>query len=59
MAAITVVGAIAVAVFGGRAGLAARSERLYASLVTATAGGWVAAATVIGPAHKPLPPRFS
>lgn len=55
VAAVTAVGASALAVFGGRAGLAARSERLYAALVAAAAGGWVAAATAIGPGHKPLP----
>jgi len=31
------------------------AERIYASAVTATAGGWLTAATVVGPATPPMP----
>ena len=55
LAGIAAATAIALAVFGGRAGLATRAERLYAALVMATAGGWLAVATALGPGHKPLP----
>ena len=45
----------ALACFGGRIGLAALVERLYASTITLAAGGWIATATAIGPFASPLP----
>jgi S-DNA-T family DNA segregation ATPase FtsK/SpoIIIE len=42
-------------IFGQRIGLSALAERLYAALVVATAGGWLAAATVAGPWRDRLP----
>ena len=41
--------------FGARIGLAALIERLYASITTLAAGGWIATATAIGPFASPLP----
>lgn len=32
-----------------------RPERLYGAFVVATAGGWLAAATIVGPGTRPLP----
>ena len=43
------------AVFGAKAGIPAAAERLYAATVTLAAGGWLAAATALGPATSPLP----
>ncbi len=41
--------------FGGRRlGLATLSERIYAASVAGSAGAWLAAATVLGPFHRPL-----
>lgn len=54
VAATTAATAVA-AVLGRRLGLLTLGERLYAAAVTATAGGWLAAATAIGPWHPPLP----
>jgi hypothetical protein len=52
-------GAVAVAsgllIFGRRMGLASSAERLYAALVVATGGGWLAAATATGPWDGRLP----
>jgi hypothetical protein len=53
--AIAVATAAALAGFGGRAGLPALIERLYASATTLAAGGWVAAAAVRGPNTTPMP----
>jgi hypothetical protein len=50
--ALAAVGAIA---GGVRTGLATLEERIYAATLTATAAGWLAAATVIGPRLAPLP----
>jgi DNA segregation ATPase FtsK/SpoIIIE, S-DNA-T family len=36
-------------------GISRPAERAYATVVTVTAGGWLSAATAIGPAVKPLP----
>ena len=36
---------------GERVGMATRAERAYAMVVIAAVGGWLAAATVVGPAH--------
>jgi hypothetical protein len=43
------------AVAGHRLGLPTRGERLYAAMVTAALGGWLGAATALGPRHRPLP----
>ena len=43
------------AVAGSRIGLADLAERIYASTVTTSAGGWLAVATAAGPAQRPLP----
>jgi hypothetical protein len=43
------------AVAGHRLGLPTRGERIYAAVVTAALGGWLAAATALGPQHRPLP----
>src|SRR5579859_3772293 len=40
---------------GARIGLADLLERLYASTVATSIGGWLAAATAAGPAQRPLP----
>jgi hypothetical protein len=40
---------------GSRLGLATRAERGYAMAVIAATGGWLTAATVVGPGHEPLP----
>jgi S-DNA-T family DNA segregation ATPase FtsK/SpoIIIE len=43
------------ALFGGRVGLALRSERYYAAAVVMGAGSWLAAATALGVTRQPLP----
>ncbi|MGI5421205.1 FtsK/SpoIIIE domain-containing protein [Actinomadura luteofluorescens] len=45
----------ALAVFGERLGLSPRIERLYAAGVVMGAGGWLSAATALGPTVPPLP----
>jgi hypothetical protein len=40
---------------GPRLGLATRAERGYAVTVIASIGGWLTAATVVGPGREPLP----
>jgi hypothetical protein len=40
---------------GSRFGLATSPERWYATLVVAATGGWLAAATAVGPTRRPLP----
>ena len=55
IAALTAASVPAVALIGSRIGLADLAERIYASTVTASAGGWLAAATAAGPAQRPLP----
>jgi FtsK/SpoIIIE family len=52
---IAAVAAWALATFGGRLGLPALIERLYAAVATLAAGGWIAAATALGPFVSPLP----
>jgi hypothetical protein len=52
VAALAVLG---LAVAGRRIGPASAAERLYAATVTLTSGGWLAAATALGPARRPLP----
>ncbi|MGC9666850.1 FtsK/SpoIIIE domain-containing protein [Planosporangium sp. 12N6] len=39
-------------------GVDRREERRYAAVTTALAGGWLAAATALGPAHDPLQPAL-
>jgi hypothetical protein len=46
---------LGIAVTGQRLGLTTRAERAFAMIVTATTGGWLAAATDIGPGREPLP----
>jgi hypothetical protein len=53
--AATAVAAAVLAAFGPRLGVAPLAERLYAVTVTLAAGGWSAAATVLGPFVSPLP----
>jgi FtsK/SpoIIIE family len=55
LAVITVAGAAGAELTGSRFGLVTRAERGYAALVIACTGGWLAAATVIGPGQVPLP----
>ena len=55
IAALTAAAVMALILLGGRIGLTTRIERGYAALVAATAGGWLAAATALGPGHRPLP----
>ena len=43
------------AIFGRRLGMTSLAERLYAAVVAAATGGWLAAATVVGPLRTPLP----
>src|ERR1700689_100173 len=50
-----VVGVLVIAVAGGRLGLASRAERCFAMTVIAATGGWLAAATAVGPSREPLP----
>jgi hypothetical protein len=46
---------LGIAIAGGRLGLASRAERCFAMTVIATLGGWLAAATDLGPGRPPLP----
>ena len=52
---IAVVAACALATLGARIGIPALTERLYAATTTLAAGGWLAAATALGPFASPLP----
>jgi S-DNA-T family DNA segregation ATPase FtsK/SpoIIIE len=52
---VAVVVAGALTPFGARVGMPALIERLYAAAATLAAGGWAAAATVLGPFVSPLP----
>jgi hypothetical protein len=49
------VAAAALTAFGAQLGMAPLAERLYAATVTLAAGGWIAAATALGPFASPLP----
>ena len=53
--AVAVLAAGAMSAFGARLGIPALIERLYAATTTLTAGGWMAAATTLGPFASPLP----
>jgi len=55
LAALAAVGAVCVAMVGEHAGLSTRGERVYAAITTASIGGWIAAAAVVGPWRSPLP----
>jgi S-DNA-T family DNA segregation ATPase FtsK/SpoIIIE len=52
--AVTAVAATVLGVAGRRLGLVSRAERLYAITVILTTGGWLAAATAVGPWHPLL-----
>lgn len=52
---VATVAAWVLAMFGERVGLALRIERAYAATVAMCAGGWLAAATAMGVAFRPLP----
>jgi S-DNA-T family DNA segregation ATPase FtsK/SpoIIIE len=45
----------ALAAFGARLGIPALIERLYLAITTLAVGGWIAAATVLGPFTAPVP----
>jgi hypothetical protein len=45
----------AVSAFGARLGIPALIERLYAATIALAAGGWIGAATALGPSAPPLP----
>lgn len=55
VAALFVLSAGAVVAFGARVYLTAPAERLYAATVALAAGGWLTAATALGPFTHPLP----
>jgi hypothetical protein len=48
-------GVLGPGIAGRRLGLTTRAERGYAMIVIAGTGGWLAAATAVGPGHEPLP----
>ncbi len=54
VAALAGVAVWAVAMFGGKWGLSALMERVYAATVTFSAGVWLAVATAVGPFVPPL-----
>lgn len=53
--AVALVTAGTVATFGARLGMPAVTERVYAAMTMLAAGGWMAAATTLGPNSPPLP----
>jgi len=55
LAVLTGVAGWAVAAFGARWGLPTRIERAYAATAIYAAGGWLSAATVVGPFVSPFP----
>jgi FtsK/SpoIIIE family len=55
IAAATTAATAAAAMLGRKFGLLTIGERIYAAGVAGTAGGWLAAATAIGPWQSPLP----
>jgi S-DNA-T family DNA segregation ATPase FtsK/SpoIIIE len=52
---VALLAAGALAAFGARLGIPALIERLYAATATLAVGGWMAAATALGPSVPPLP----
>jgi hypothetical protein len=55
LATATLAITIGVALAGSRLGLTTRAERVYAMTVGLAIGGWLTAATVVGPGRPPLP----
>ena len=55
MLSVAAAAAWAVAVFGARAGLTVRIERVYAAAIVVAAGSWLSVATAAGPGTPPLP----
>jgi hypothetical protein len=53
--ALAAIGAPGLLIFGRRIGLASAAERLYAAIVVAATGGWLAVATAAGSRHDRLP----
>jgi FtsK/SpoIIIE family len=53
--AVSAVAGSAALAFGAKAGLPTLIERIYAATVVFTAGGWISAATLLGPFTSPLP----
>jgi hypothetical protein len=53
--AVTVAAILGAGLAGPRAGLVTRAERVYAAAVIAVSGGWLTAATALGPGRAPLP----
>src|ERR1017187_9550956 len=51
----TVAGTPVLVIFGSRLGLSTVAERWYAATVTMVGGGWLAAASALGPWREPLP----
>lgn len=51
----TIVIALCLILFGDRAGLTRRIERLYAATAAVSVGSWLATATALGVTHRPLP----
>jgi S-DNA-T family DNA segregation ATPase FtsK/SpoIIIE len=55
IASATAAAMLALVFLGQRVGLANRLERAYATATIALTGGWLTAATILGPFHQPLP----
>lgn len=55
VAMLTAVAALLALTRGAPWGLDRTDERVYATVVTAVAGGWLATTTAVGPWHAPLP----
>ncbi|WP_239163603.1 FtsK/SpoIIIE domain-containing protein [Paractinoplanes rishiriensis] len=55
VAVVTALAALAAGLRGMPWGLARAEERVYAATASAVAGGWLAAATALGPGRPPLP----
>jgi S-DNA-T family DNA segregation ATPase FtsK/SpoIIIE len=53
--AVSDLAALALFKFGARAGLVRLAERVYAAAAVLVAGGWLAAAALLGPLATPLP----
>ena len=53
--AVSDLAAAALAAFGGRVGLTRLAERVYAAAAVLLAGGWLAAAALLGPFTAPMP----
>jgi antitoxin (DNA-binding transcriptional repressor) of toxin-antitoxin stability system len=55
VATVTVAVTVVAGIAGSRIGLVSRFERGYAMTVIAGTGGWLTAATAVGPGRRPLP----